>query len=72
MPESRVRSEATLFRLPIAATPENGLTAASRLMVDKITTMARANLGRRIGRLADTDIVRLNRAIVVLLGLAGA
>jgi len=40
-------------------------------MVDKITTMPKAKLGSRIGTLADTDIVRLNRAMMIFLGLAG-
>jgi mRNA interferase MazF len=40
-------------------------------MVDKITTVARGKFGRRIGSLADSDMLRLNRAIVVFLGLAG-
>ena len=64
-------TEAPLFRLPIDPAAENGLDAPSRLMVDKITTIARNKLGRRIGRLADTDMLRLNRAIIVFLGLAG-
>jgi len=64
-------TEAPLFRLPIDRPAENALDAPSRLMVDKITTVARSKLGRRIGRLADTDMLRLNRAIVVFLGLAG-
>jgi mRNA interferase MazF len=64
-------TDAPLFRLPVAAEAENGLAAPSRLMVDKVTTVARAALGRRIGRLADADILRLNRAMIVFLGLAG-
>jgi mRNA interferase MazF len=40
-------------------------------MVDKITTMPRANVRDRLGRLADADLVRLDRALVVFLGLAG-
>ncbi len=43
----------------------------SRLMVDKITTVQRAKLGMRIGRLLDRDMVRLNRAVVVFLGIGG-
>ncbi|HTT78978.1 MAG TPA: type II toxin-antitoxin system PemK/MazF family toxin [Stellaceae bacterium] len=64
-------SDAPLFRLPIEPTAENGLAVPSRLMVDKITTVTRANLGRCIGRLADAELLRLNRAMVVFLGLAG-
>ena len=64
-------TDAPLFRLPIVPAAENGLDAPCRLMVDKIATVARSKLGFRIGRLADTDMLRLNRAIVVFLGLAG-
>lgn len=41
-------------------------------MADKITTVARVKLGKRIGSLDDEDVVRLNRAVMVFLGLAGA
>ena len=41
-------------------------------MVDKITTVSKTKLERRIGRLSDEDIVRLNRAVLVFLGLAGS
>ena len=40
-------------------------------MVDKITTVPKPGLGCRIGRLEDADMVRLNRAMLVFLGLAG-
>ncbi len=65
------RTDAPLFRLPVDPAAGNGLAAPSRLMVDKITTISRANLGRCIGHLAAADMLRLDRAIVVFLGLAG-
>ena len=40
-------------------------------MVDKITTLPKAKLGSRIGRLSDEEIVLLNRAVFVFLGLGG-
>ena len=40
-------------------------------MVEGITTMARSRAGERIGRLAEADMTRLGRAIVVFFGLAG-
>ncbi len=39
-------------------------------MVDKITTVPKSKVGERIGRLDDDDIVRLNQAVLVFLGLA--
>ena len=64
-------TDAPLFRLPVEPTEGNGLRSVSRLMVDKITTVQRAKLGMRIGRLLDQDMVRLNRAVVVFLGIGG-
>jgi mRNA interferase MazF len=61
---------APAFRLAVAPDELNGLRLASRLMVDKITAMPRSKLGDRIGRLDDTDMLRLNQALVVFLGLA--
>jgi len=65
-------TEAPLIRLAIEPTAANGLREPSSIMVDKITTVQRARLAGRIGRLSDEDMVRLGRAIVVFLGLAGA
>ncbi len=62
--------DAPLFRLEIEPTPENGLHETSRLMVDKVTTIPRVKLGECVGTLAGTDVLRLNRAIVVFLGVA--
>jgi mRNA interferase MazF len=63
-------TDAPLMRLPIEPNDQNGLHVPSRLMVDKITTIRRARVRARIGRLDDTDLVRLNRAVLVFLGLA--
>jgi len=68
---TRDPTDAPLFRLVVAPSEANGLEAVSRLIVDKVTTMPKAKLGRRVGRLADDDMVRLNRALMIFLGLAG-
>jgi mRNA interferase MazF len=60
-----------LFRLPVTPNERNGLRAACRLMVDKIKTIPKSKVGARVGRLDDGDVWRLNRAILVFLGLAG-
>jgi mRNA interferase MazF len=41
-------------------------------MVDEITTVAKRKVGKQVGRLDDEDVVRLNRAVVVFVGLAGS
>ena len=63
-------TEAPLFRLPVGPSERNGLRAVSRLMVDKITTVPKSKVGELIGRLDDEDMVRLNQAALVFLGLA--
>ena len=64
-------TDAPLLRIAVEPTEANGLKATSRLMVDKITTIPKAKLGSRIGKLAHADMVRLSRAMLIFLGLAG-
>lgn len=59
-----------VFRIPVEPTADNGLRAASHLIADKVTTVQRSRLGQCIGRLADDDLLRLNRSLLVFLGLA--
>jgi mRNA interferase MazF len=40
------------------------------LMVDRITSVPRAKVRTRVGCLAVEDMIRLNRAILVFLGIA--
>src|ERR1700752_2506278 len=63
-------TEEALFRLPVEPNDRNGLLATSRLMVDKITTVPKSKVGAQMGRLDEEDILRLNQAILVFLGLA--
>ena len=41
-------------------------------MVDKITTVPKTKIGTRVGRLDDEDMVRLNQAMMVFLGMAAS
>jgi mRNA interferase MazF len=63
-------TDAPLFRLPVEPNERNGLRLPCRLMVDKVTTVPKSKVGAHIGRLDDEDILRLNRAVLVFLGLA--
>jgi mRNA interferase MazF len=65
-------TDAPLFRLPVVPSEGNGLRVPCRLMVDKITTVPKSKIGLRIGRLGDEDIIRLNRAVLLFLGMAGS
>ena len=65
----RTRRSSTQSRAA-GPSPGNGLHASSRVMVDKITTVGGKRFGERIARLDGAAMVRLNRAILVFLGLA--
>ena len=60
------------MRLAIEPDETNGLRTACCLMVDKIITVPKNKIGRRIGRLDMADVGRLGRAVVVFLGVADA
>jgi mRNA interferase MazF len=66
------QTEAPLFRVAIVPSPANELRETSRLMVDKLTTVRRSRLGEQLGKLEDAEVVRLNRAMVVILGIAAS
>jgi mRNA interferase MazF len=63
-------TDAPLFRLAVEPNERNGLRVPCRLMVDKVTTVPKSKLGAHIGRLDDEDVLRLNQAVLVFLGLA--
>ena len=65
-------TEAPLFRLEVQPSESNGLHAPCRLMIDKITTVPKSKIGLKIGRLSDEDVLRLNQAMLVFLGLGSS
>ena len=65
-------TDAPLFRIAVEPNEGNGLRVPCRLMVDKITTVPNSKVGSRIGRLDDEDMLRLNQAALVFLGLAAS
>jgi len=50
---------------------QQSLAIASSRHEAEITTILRSELGQRIGKLNDDDMIRLSHALVVFLGLAG-
>src|SRR2546430_3726553 len=63
-------TDAPLFRLPVEPSERNGLRSPCRLMVDKVTTVPKSKIGSQVGRLDDEDVLRINQAVIVFLGLA--
>ena len=62
--------DAPHFRVPVLTTPENGLDHDSRIMIDKTMTVPRHQVGERLGRLTPADMMRVDRALALFLGLA--
>ena len=62
-------TDAPFLRLLIRPSPLNGLRSPSRVMVDKIVTVAKSRLGRRVGRLDPNDVARVNRHLKIFLSL---
>lgn len=63
--------EMPLLRLRLEPDAGNNLVHVSWIMVDKIVTVRRDQIGRCFGKLADEEIGRLDRALMVFWGLAG-
>ena len=59
----------SVVRISVEPQPLNGLMVSSQVMVDKIHTVARDKLGRHIGRLDNTQMVAVDRALALFLGL---
>jgi len=56
-------------RLPVGPSPELPLDRALWMVFDKISTVRRNRIGRRIGCLSQADLQQLNGSIAVFLGL---
>ncbi len=62
--------DAPLLRVPITSTAASGLDADSYAMVDKLTTVKRANLGDAVGELTAQQLADIERRVLVFLGIA--
>jgi mRNA interferase MazF len=63
-------TDAPLARLAVAPSVLNGLREPCHLMVDKITTVPRRQMGALVGQLEPEIVRRLDHALIVFLGLA--
>ncbi|WP_431271368.1 type II toxin-antitoxin system PemK/MazF family toxin [Dankookia sp. P2] len=62
-------TSAPAIRPGLLPSPGNGLRSDCRAMIDKTTTVPRADRGTRIGTLAEDDMLRISRALVLFLGI---
>lgn len=70
LPVTSALRDTPLFRLLIRPEPGNGLRVPSQIMVDKAQTVAREKVGNPIGRLDDSTLLAVNRALALFLGFA--
>ena len=71
LPLTSIRVDAPLLRIAVGATELSGLREASHVMIDKLTTVRRSNIHTRVGRLTASQLVEVERSMLVFLGLAG-
>ncbi len=70
LPVTSTIVDAPLFRLTVAPSPGNGLRALSQIMIDKVTTVARARIGPTIGHFEDDVLLQVSRALALWVGIA--
>jgi mRNA interferase MazF len=58
------------FRIPVLPTPANGLDAPSEVMVDKVAALKIERIRRIVGRLDEEAMAAVERALLIVLGLA--
>lgn len=56
-------------RVPVEPSGENGLQKKSYVMTDKIVTVDKNMLGKRVGMLSDEDLIAVSEQLKVILGL---
>jgi mRNA interferase MazF len=62
--------DAPLFRITLDPSRQNGLNRVSQIMVDKVLTLPREKIVKRVGRLGNTHMIRVGRALSVWLGMS--
>ena len=59
-----------MFRITVEPADDNGLRKRSQVMVDKAQTVPREKVGEPLGRLDDSTMLSVTRALAVFLGFA--
>jgi mRNA interferase MazF len=70
LPLTSSLQDASVARIDVAPSHENGLRVPSQIAVDRPQTVRRPKLGPTIGRLDNDVMLAVNRALAVFLGLA--
>ena len=70
-PLTTTTADIPLLRIPLQPNNTNGLTTPSSIMIDKIGTVRRSRLGQRFDYASTTEMLQLERGILVFLGMTG-
>ena len=70
VPLSSTIIDAPLFRITLDPSRQNGLIRVSQIMVDKVLTLPREKIGKRVGHLSNTLMTRVGRALSIWLGMS--
>lgn len=70
-PITSIEVQTFMLRQTLKPDAGNGLRQSSHVMIDKMTTLPRGRLGRRIGTLANQDMARIDQVLLAFLGLSG-
>ena len=62
--------DAPFFRIGVLPSDDNGLRAPSQIMVDKASTIPRDKVSGPIGTLGLAELLAVDRALALFLGLA--
>lgn len=62
-PMTTLATDATAVRVPVEATAESGLNESGFVMVDKIMTLPRGKVRRRLGKLSGEVMRRIDKAL---------
>lgn len=63
-------TQASLLRIFLAPSSENGLQKPSQIMIDKIVTVPVKRLGKPIGCVSEDILVAVNRVLALFLAFA--
>lgn len=66
---STTEVDAPIARIDIKPSALNGLTHSCQIMIDKITTVPRSSLGKRIGEVEHETLLAVGRSLALFLAI---
>jgi mRNA interferase MazF len=70
LPVTSTLTDAPLLRMTLDPSEDNNLRKKSQVMMDKPVTVKRDKLGPVFGNLTSEEMLRINRSLMVILGIA--